>query len=306
MIMNHKVKRRDFLRIIGGLSIGSLFPPYMKLLADASLDLPEMVISEGKDPFKITLRAIEGLGGMKRFVKRGDVVVIKPNIGWDRTPEQAANTNPDVVKAAVIMCFDAEAKKVKIFDRSVNDPRRCYMRSGIFDTVKDTGAELSHIDPRKFKEVSIKGEYLKTWPVYQDILESDTIINIPIAKDHSTALLTMAMKNWMGVIGGNRGWLHNDIDRSLADLAMAIKPTLTILDAYRILVDNGPSGGDLGDVRLKETVIAGVDQVAVDSYGATLFDLKGEDLGYVKIASERGIGNMDLSKIKIKRVQSIS
>lgn len=304
--MNNKVKRRDFLRIIGGLSIGSLFSPYINFLADASPDLPEMVVSEGKDPLKITKRAIEGLGGMKRFIKRGDVVVVKPNIGWDRVPEQAANTNPEVVKAAVMMCFDAGAKEVKIFDRSVNDPRRCYVRSGIFDAVKDTGAELSYIDPRKFKEVSIKGEYLKTWPIYEDVLESDSIINIPIAKDHGIALLTMAMKNWMGVIGGNRGWLHNNIDRSLADLAMVIKPTLTILDAYRILVDNGPSGGDLEDVRLKETVIAGVDQVAVDSYGTTLFGLKGEDLGYVKNASEQGIGNMDLSKIKIKKVQSIS
>lgn len=304
IFMKNRLKRRDFLRIMGGLGVGSLFSPYMSLLAESSENLPDMVVSEGKDPFKITVKAVEALGGMRRFIQRGDVVVVKPNIGWDRTPEEAANTNPEVVRAVAKMCFDAGAKRVKIFDNTCNDPRRCYVRSGIMDVAKDVGADISYIDHRKFVEKKINGEFLKEWPLYRDILETDKIINVPIAKDHSLARLTMAMKNWMGVIGGNRGWLHTDMDTSIADLAMAIKPTLTILDAYRILVDNGPSGGDLEDVRKKETVVAGIDQVSIDSYGATLFGLKGEDLGYIRYAAERGIGEMDLEKIKMKRVKT--
>jgi uncharacterized protein (DUF362 family) len=303
--MDYRLKRRDFLRMMGGLGVGTFLSP-VSLFANTPKVFPDMVVSEGKDPFQITAKAIEALGGMKRFVGRGDIVVVKPNIGWDRTPEQAANTNPEVLKAVVTMCFEAGAKKVKVFDRPVNDPRRCYVNSGIMDAGRSTGADISYIDDRKFKDISIKGEFLKSWPIYKDILEADKIINVPIAKDHSISRLTMAMKNWMGVIGGNRGWFHSDIERSLADISMAIKPTLTVLDAYRILVDNGPSGGDPEDVRMKETVVAGIDQVSVDSYGATFFGLTGEDLDYVKNASSRGIGVMDLSRVRIKKVKTVA
>jgi uncharacterized protein (DUF362 family) len=296
------IGRRDFLRIMGGLGIGTMLP--FPLFAETPFDFPDLAVSEGDDPFSVTLKVVEALGGMKRFIKRGDVVVVKPNIGWDRVPDQAATTNPQVVRAVVTMCFDAGAKKVRIFDHTVNDPRRCYVRSGIVDVAKETGADISFIDSRKFREIDIGGVFLKKWPLYRDVLETDRIINVPIAKDHGLSRLTMAMKNWMGVIGGNRGWLHQDIDNSLADLAMAIKPTLTILDAYRILVDNGPSGGDRQDVRFKRTVAAGIDQVSVDSFGATLFGLKGSDIGYIQNASERGLGIMDLDKIKIRNVKA--
>ncbi len=151
--------------------------------------------------------------------------------------------------------------------------------------------------------MKINGQALKTWPLYKEIFEADKVINIPIAKHHGLAKLTMAMKNWMGIMGGKRSQIHQKLDQSLVDLSMVIKPTLTILDAVRILTANGPQGGNLADVKKLDTVIVGVDQVAVDSFGATLFGMKGSDLGYVKIAAKNGLGTMDLSKVDIKRIE---
>jgi uncharacterized protein (DUF362 family) len=256
-----------------------------------------------RSPSEITKAAINAIGGMKRFVSRGDIVVVKPNIGWDRLPEQAANTNPEVVATVVKLCYEAGAKKVKVFDRPCNDPRRCYKQSGIADAVTAVGAEVSYIDDRKFKDVKISnGTAIKSWPLYTELLEADKIINVPIAKHHGLSKLTMAMKNWMGMMGGSRNKIHQRIDESLVDLATVIKPTLTILDAVRILTANGPQGGNIEDVKKLNTVIAGIDQVAIDSYGATLFGMKGSDLGYVRIADKAGLGRMDLSKLKIKKI----
>ncbi len=257
----------------------------------------------GASPEKIVKAALDALGGIKKFISRGDIVVIKPNIGWDRTPEQAGNTNPEVVAAVVKLCFEAGAKKVKVFDRPVNDPRRCYVQSGIAPAVSALGAEADYVDDRKFKDMAINGQALKSWPLYTDIFEADKVINIPIAKHHGLAKLTMSMKNWMGVMGGSRRQIHQKLDESLVDLSSKIKPTLTILDAVRILTANGPQGGSLADVKKLDTIIVGVDQVAIDSYGATLFGMKGSDLGYVTIGHKIGLGQMDLSKLHIKKLQ---
>jgi uncharacterized protein (DUF362 family) len=242
------------------------------------------------------------MGGIKKFISRGDVVVIKPNIAWDRTPEQAGNTNPEVVAAVVKLCFEAGAKKVKVFDRPVNDPRRCYVQSGIAPAAGALGAVVDYVDERKFKDMAINGEALKSWPLYSEVFEADKVINVPIAKHHGLAKLTMSMKNWMGVMGGSRRQIHQKLDESLVDLSMKIKPTLTILDAVRILTANGPQGGSLADVKKLDTVIVGVDQVAIDSYGATLFGMRGSDLGYVRIGDKLGLGKMNLSKLRIRKI----
>jgi uncharacterized protein (DUF362 family) len=246
--------------------------------------------------------AIDAMGGIKKFISRGDVVVIKPNIGWDRTPEQAGNTNPEVVAAMVKLCFEAGAKKVKVFDRPVNDPRRCYVQSGIAPAASALGADVDYMDERKFRDMAINGGALKSWPLYADIFEADKVINIPIAKHHGLAKLTMSMKNWMGVMGGSRRQIHQNLDESLVDLSMKIRPTLTVLDAVRILTANGPQGGSLADVKKLDTIIVGKDPVAVDSYGATLFGMKGSDLGYVRLGDRRGLGKMDLSRVKIRKI----
>jgi uncharacterized protein (DUF362 family) len=263
---------------------------------------PDLVVAHGASPEKIVKAALDAMGGIKEFISRGDIVVVKPNIGWDRMPEQAGNTNPEVVAAVVKLCFEAGAKKVKVFDRPVNDPRRCYVQSGIMSAAKALGADVDYMDERKFKDMDIKGVALKSWPLYSDVFDADKVISIPIAKHHGLAKLTMSMKNWMGVMGGSRRQIHQKLDESLVDLSMKIKPTLTILDAVRILTANGPQGGSLADVKKLDTVIVGVDPVAIDSYGATLFGMKGSDLGYVTIGHKLGLGQMDLNKVRIRKV----
>ncbi|MBI5195768.1 MAG: DUF362 domain-containing protein [Nitrospirae bacterium] len=302
------MNRRDFLKSAAITGISLSVPNAIDTVINTALPSEkhsgvDLAVAQGLSPAKITTAAIDAIGGIKKFISRGDAVIIKPNIGWDRLPEHAANTNPEVVAAVVRLCLEAGAKKVKIFDRTVNDPRRCYVQSGIADAVKTAGGELSYVDERKFKDIKINGPVLKEWPLYTEIFEADKIINIPIAKHHGLSNLTMAMKNWMGVMGGLRKQIHQKLDESLVDLSLVIKPTLTILDAVRILVNNGPSGGDIKDVRTLNTVIAGVDQIAVDSFGATLFGMKGSDLGYVKIADKYGLGTMDLSKLNIKKIK---
>ena len=295
--------RRKFLKTAAIGGIGLAAPSLSPLETFGAAPPPDLAVVQGPSPEKIVRAAIDALGGIKRFISRGDVVVVKPNIGWDRVPEQAGNTNPGVVAAVVRLCYEAGAKKVKVFDRPVNDPRRCYVQSGIEAAARAAEAEVNFMDDRKFKDMAINGLALKTWPLYSEIFEADKVINVPIAKEHSLSTLTLAMKNWMGVMGGWRSRIHQNIDESLVDLAKAIKPTLTILDAVRILTANGPTGGSLSDVKQLNLIAVGTDQVAIDSFGATLFGFKGSDLGYVRLGAKAGLGVMDLSKLKIKKVR---
>lgn len=300
------IDRRDFLRITTLAGCGLVFGETLDALITSTeaSEKYDLIVAHGagKSPSAITKAAINSMGGIKRFISRGDIVVVKPNIAWDRLPEQSANTNPEVVATVVRLCFEAGAKKVKVFDRSVNDPRRCYKQSGIADAASSAGAEVSFVDERRFKDISIKGQFLKSWPLYSDIFEADKVINVPVAKNHGLAKLTMAMKNWMGVMGGQRGRIHQRIAECLADINMVIKPTLTVLDAIRILTANGPQGGNLKDVKKMDTVIVGIDQVAIDSYGATFFGMEGNDLSYVVAAAKAGLGTSDLKKLKIKKL----
>ena len=300
------MNRRDFLKTSALAGIGLSIPLSVDLLIDSceAAAGTDLIVAMGANPGRITRAAVDALGGMKRFISKGDVVMVKPNIGWDRLPEHAATTNPDVVAAIVLMCFEAGAKKVKVFDRTVNDPRRCYIQSGIYQAARNAGADVSYVDERRFKDTAINGLALKTWPLYEDILNADKVINVPVAKHHSLSKLTMSMKNWMGIMGGSRSQIHQRIDESLVDVSRAIKPALTVLDAVRILTRNGPQGGNPADVKKLDTVVVGIDQVAVDSYGATLFGMKGSDLGYVRIADKSGLGTMDLSKVRIKKISA--
>jgi uncharacterized protein (DUF362 family) len=305
--MIEKLERREFIKsllYVGGVTLSSFVNPFPVLqLLEAKETAIDLVKVRGGVPRELVQSALNNLGQMKRFVSRGDVVVVKPNIGWDRIPEQAANTNPELVEAVVRMCIDAGAKKVKVFDRPCDDPRRCYVQSGIENAVKTAGGEIYHVEERKFKKVTIGGEILKSWEIYSDILEADKVINIPVAKHHSLTRVTLALKNWMGVMGGNRSLIHQKIDQCLADLTLIIKPTLTILDATRMLIRNGPSGGNLHDVKKMDIVIAGVDQVAVDSLGASLFGIKGEELGYLTIAEKLGQGTIDYKRLNFKSIE---
>ena len=298
------MKRRDFIKAALAAGFTLTFPGNASMIL-SSLEAAEKVdlaVAHGISPAGITKAAIDGLGGIERFISRGDVVVVKPNIGWDRMPEYAATTNPEVVSTVIKLCYEAGAKQVKVFDRTVVDARRCYKQSGIVDAASAAGGIVSFVDDRKFREVKLPGIALKSWPLYTEAMEADKVINIPIAKTHGLSTLTLGMKNWMGIMGGSRGRIHQKMDGSLVDVATFMKPALVILDAVRILTANGPQGGNLSDVKQLNTVIAGTDQVAVAAYGATLFGLKGADLGYVIAGHKAGLGTMDLAKLKIKRV----
>jgi len=251
-----------------------------------------------------TRRALELLGGIGRFVRPGHRVVVKPNIGWDRSPEQAANTSPEVVETLVRLCLEAGAGEVRVFDRSCNDPRLCYRRSGIQDAVeriRDGRVSIFIPDERKYREVAIPaGVSLKTWLVYEDALAADVFINVPVAKHHGLTGLTMGLKNVMGVLGGNRGQIHTGFDDKIVDANLARPSHLTVLDATRILVAHGPQGGRVEDVRSPGTVVAGADIVAVDAYATRFFGSEPAKIGHVRRAAERGLGIMDLARLAIR------
>ncbi len=265
----------------------------------ADPQFPEMAVITGDDPAQLARQALEELGGIRRFIARGDVVLVKPNIGWDRTPEQAANTNPDVVAEIIRQCLNAGARRVIVTDVSCNDPRRCFQRSGIAEAAEHAGAEVRLPDPSMFKEVDLQGEILRAWPVLDLFLNVDKIINIPIAKHHSLTGTTLGMKNWYGMLGGPRHQLHQKIHESLVDLADFVRPTLTVIDCYRILVRNGPTGGNLQDVLLKKTLVAGTDPVALDAYVAKAYwNLEASSLPYLKMAANRGLGTYEFEKVR--------
>ncbi len=268
------------------------------------LKLPEVVIVEDGEPAPLVQAALRELGGMGRFVSHGDVVLVKPNIGWDRTPEQAANTNPEAVAEVVRQCFNAGAKRVMVTDVSCNDARRCFQRSGIAAAAHAAGAEVLLPDADRFKEVDLEGDVLRTWPVFEPFLSADKIINLPIAKHHSLSGATLGMKNWFGILGGQRNQLHQQIHESLADLADFVRPTLTMVDCYRVLLRNGPTGGSLEDVALKKTLVAGTDPVAIDAYVAKAYWNLGVDaMPYLKLASQRGLGQYEFGKVHSKFVK---
>jgi uncharacterized protein (DUF362 family) len=253
---------------------------------------------------RLTRRAIDALGGMGRFVSKGQRVWVKPNIGWDRRPEQAACTNPDVVAAIVQMCYQAGASKVLVSDNPCVAAEKSFARSGIQAAAEKAGAECYYMDDRKFRTMALKGaKVLKEWQIYADVVESDRVINVAIVKHHSLSKATLGMKNLMGVTGGARNRFHQDIGDSLADIAGFIRPQLVVLDALRVLTANGPTGGNLADVKRKDTIVAGVDQVAVDAFAATLLGLKPADISYVVEAQARGLGTMNFESLAPLRLE---
>jgi uncharacterized protein (DUF362 family) len=292
------MKRREFLK---DLAVGSLLLHVQPDLLAQTNTSPDLAWIQGESPAQITKEAISALGGIQRFISKDDVVMVKPNMGWDRVPKQAACTNPEVVKTIIELCLGAGAKEVKVIDNPCNPANRTYARSGIADAAKEAGAKVLFPNPHRLKKMPLNGEWLKEWEVYTDFVEADKIINVPIAKTHSLSRLTMGMKNWLGALGGNRNQLHQKLDQAMIDLAAFFKPCLSVMDGYRILIRNGPQGGRLSDAKLFKTVVAGVDYVAVDAAGATFFDIQPRDLPYLQIAHQKGLGEINLEKLKIEK-----
>ncbi len=299
--------RRRFMRTLLQAAVCSLTAgaiPVLSLPTQGWADLPppELAVRRGGDIPALVRETLLALGGIGRFVKAGETVVLKPNIGWDRSVEFAANTHPLVVKTVAELCLEAGAKQVTVFDRTCNDPRRCYVQSGIqaaIEGLDSAQVRIEHIDRRAFQEIDIqKGVHLTRWSFYKPALEADRLINLPIAKHHSISTVTLGMKNLMGVIGGNRGELHRNIAEALTDINSVVHSDLTLVDATRVLVANGPQGGRLEDVKVLNTLVASPDIVAADAFGATLLGQRPEEIATIVAAARRGLGVMDLQQVK--------
>ncbi|MGD0656098.1 MAG: DUF362 domain-containing protein [Thermoguttaceae bacterium] len=296
--------RRDFLT---HSAAGALVLASHGILTNAAFaaEPAEMAIAKWSGPkdldpeqlkeaaVKLTENAIQAIGGLKRFVSKGSVVWIKPNIAWDSKPETAANTNPDVVATLIRLCFDAGAKTVKVGDNPCSPvAAKTYASSGISAAAKPLGAEVVFLDRSRFKDTEIKGQRIKSIPIYPDILDCDLVINVPVIKHHKMSELTMCMKNYMGVIEKRRTF-HQDMPTCLADITRFMKPRISVLDAVRVLKAHGPQGGNLADVELKLAVAAGTDVVALDAWGAEIMGRKPTDIPSVKKGAETGLGKID-------------
>ncbi|MHB1133580.1 MAG: DUF362 domain-containing protein [Chloroflexota bacterium] len=264
--------------------------------------LAHVAVVQGDKPAAITRKAIEALGGIGQFVKPGQRVLIKPNICVAQAPEYAATTNPEVVGAIVALCKEAGAARVLVVDYPFG-ANTAYRISGIEAAVKAAGGEIEPVSRLKFKKVALpEGKDIKSWAVYEDALTADVVINVPIAKDHNLATLTLGMKNLLGIVD-DRGAFHSNIGQRLADLTSLIRPELTVIDAVRILLRNGPTGGNLRDVKQTNTIIASADPVAADAYATTLFGMTGNDIAYVRAAAAMGLGNMDLASLRLAELR---
>jgi uncharacterized protein (DUF362 family) len=298
------VDRRTFLE--GTIKTGALAYMGFSLPVPISI-VPEpkrttLAYAHGTNYRNLVIDVVDALGCMKNFIQGGERVMVKPNIGWDRVPELGANTHPEVVKTVVELCLDAGADQILVFDYSCDDSRRSYNTSGIKDAVeslKSPKVIVEYIENKKMVKREIPGaKALKKWSFFKDALDVDKFISIPVAKSHSITTVTASMKGLIGVIGGNRGQIHWGIDEKIADLATFIKPNLIVLDGTRTMFRNGPKRGTMKDVKVHNIMAAGTDPVAVDSYAALLLGLEGSTIGHIKAAYNRGLGEIDLTKIR--------
>jgi uncharacterized protein (DUF362 family) len=282
-----------------GLQLSSYAPAANKLL-------PTLAIAHGTEAEK-TVRAVLGaLGGMNRFIKNGDVVVIKPNVAFDRPPALAATTHPDTLRAVAKLCFEAGAHKIIIADNPINSPTGCFFKSGITAVASELNLDLLYPETNSFAPLSMEGEVLKEWTFFNTPFKHATkVIGLAPCKDHNLCHASMTMKNWYGLLGGRRNQFHQHIHSIVSDFALMMKPTLVILDGMNVLMSNGPTGGRLSDVKVMNTIVAGTDMVAVDAYGYEhLMERDVAELTYLHKAYDRGLGNKNWKETMYKEVQA--
>jgi uncharacterized protein (DUF362 family) len=255
--------------------------------------LPVITQATNEDPTAALNAALDAIGGIGRFIKAGERVVVKPNVGWDRTPEQGANTHPELVGEMVRLCLQAGASEVKVVDNSCNDPRRSFLRSGIREAGEAAGATVLLPAEEDMVEAMLGGQVLTTWPVLRHFIETDRFINMPVIKQHNLTRSTVGMKNLYGILGGRRNRLHQSIEESIVDLASFVRPTLTVVDGTRVMVRGGPQGGSLDYLTIHNTVICSTDQVAADARAVEYLDLLPDQVGHIVLAQAAGLGSMD-------------
>ncbi len=294
------MKRRTFIKQSLFLASGMLLSKKLLSAEDKQADVIQV---SGDSPYLITRRAIQEAGGMKKYVARGDIVMVKPNIAWNRSVELASNTNPEVVKAIVEEAYNAGAKKVIVMDNTCHKAEESYRTSGIAQAAKEAGAEVRFVDENRLVTYNFKGEIVKNWPVFKDFLEVDKFINVPILKSHGIATLTIALKNLMGIVGGNRGKIHREIGMQINDLAAGFKNDLIIVDAYRVLLRKGPVGSNPDDVALKKTVFISKNIYLADLVAAAFMNYRIEEVSSLAVSLERGLIPDDPGKVALKVVQ---
>ncbi len=302
------MNRREFIKrsMAAGLVAGTAMASgYFDVFAAEKAGIPDLVAVKGGEPGLMFDKAVSEFGGIGAFVKKNSTVVVKPNIGWDVGPERAANTHPALVKQIVKHCMSAGAKNVYVFDNTCDEWTRTYKNSGIERAAKDAGASvIPGSSERYFHPVAVgKGKKLTQAKVHEQILEADVFINVPVLKHHSSARLTIGMKNHMGIVWDRGYWHRHDLHQCIADFATFKKPTLTVVDAYNVLKKDGPRGVSEADVVNLKSLIVSRDPVAADAAAAMLFGDNPSDIPYIKRASEMGVGVMDLNRLSIKRIK---
>ncbi len=282
-----------------GVALPSFSAGYNKVQND-------LAIAHGTDRLKTIRAAVEALGGMSRFIRKGEVVLLKPNVAFDRPAALAATTHPDSLRAVAQLVLEVGARKVLVADNPINSPAGCFLKSGLEAVANDLQLDLLYPEQSSFSNLQMNGEILKYWPLfYRPFQKAHKVIGIAPCKDHNLCHASMTMKNWYGLLGGRRNQFHQHIHSIVADFALMINPTLVILDGTDVLMSNGPTGGRLSDVKTMNTVVAGTDMVAVDSYGYThLLQRDLRELEYVHKAHARGLGNKNWQELKWKEVQT--
>ncbi|MCD8194246.1 MAG: DUF362 domain-containing protein [Tannerellaceae bacterium] len=309
------MKRRDFFKtgIMAGAALSINFDGLQAALSSNTMTVqqaPDLVAVMGGEPEAMLDKALETLGGIDKYIKKGQKIVIKPNIGWDRSPEMAGNTNPELIQALVKRCLNAGASKVTVFDHTCDNWQKCYDSSGIANAVKAAGGVIvPGNDEKYYKTVALpNGVSLKSTQIHEALLEADAWINVPVLKNHGGAKLSCAMKNYMGIVWDRRFFHQNDLQQCIADICTwPKKPVLNIVDAYRIMHQNGPQGKSLADVATIKSLIASSDIVAADTAALRMFNqvkkLDMEAVGHIGKGEELKLGNTDLDKLNIKRIR---
>jgi uncharacterized protein (DUF362 family) len=298
----HSITRREsikrLLELCGSLALSSFLsvPMQRPLSAWAGVKKTGFIVegvglNETYTAKELVKEVFEAAGGISQFVS------------WARPPHLAATTNPEVLQGVIELCQEAGAAKVRIADNTIDDAAFCFRVTGAGDVAKKTGAELIYPTSSLMKDMNLRGHRLDVWPVFVPLVEADKVINLPVAKHHVLSSLTLGMKSWIGAVGGRRGYLHSDIHQNIVDLAQFFKPTITLIDATRIMVRNGPFGGSTSDVAEKNTLILSDDPVAADAKASLLFGKRPQDIGFIRMAQKRGLGTYDFHKLVQKKVQ---
>ncbi len=265
---------------------------------------PRMAICRGRDARAMLAAALDRMGGLSHFIQKGDVVLVKPNVAFDRPPALGATTSPEVVGAVVSLCREAGATRVIVTDNPIHNPEGSFLKTRIRRATEENGGEVLLPVARHFREIELGGRVLDRWTFFHEPFRHATkVIGLPTAKDHNLSHASLAMKNWYGLLGGGRNRFHQSIDEVIADLGCAVQPTLVVLDATRLLMRNGPTGGSPADVKRGDTLVVGTDQVALDAFGFELLGKDPEKARYLKLAEARGLGTRNwrrLSPLEIR------